>query len=66
MEKALTMWGKFLREEMFLFLKNSINITIELTNVFFLFLLSKLFKLLINLQTVSSIFYDVLQGVFQI
>lgn len=60
------MWGKFLREEMFLFLKNSINITIELTNVFFLFLLSKLFKLLINLQTVSSIFYDVLQGVFQI
>lgn len=60
------MWGKFLIEEMFLFLKNSINITIELTNVFFLFLLSKLFKLLINLQTVSSIFYDVLQGVFQI
>lgn len=60
------MWGKFLREEMFLFLKNSINITIELTNVFFLFLLSKLFKRLINLQTVSSIFYDVLQGVFQI
>lgn len=60
------MWGKFLREEMFLFLKNSINRTIALANVFFLFLLSKLFKPLINLQSVSSIFYDVLQGVFQI
>lgn len=59
-------WGKFLREEMFWFLKNSINITIELRNVFFLFLLSKLFKQFINLQSVSSIFYDVLQGVFQI
>lgn len=60
------MWGKFLGEEMFWFLKNSINITIELRNVFFLFLLSKLFKQFINLQSVSSIFYDVLQGVFQI
>lgn len=63
---ALTIWDKFLRETMFSFLKNSINTTRKLTNVCFLFLLSKLFKPLINLQAGSSIFYDVLQGVFQI
>lgn len=39
MGKSLMMWGKFLREEMFLFLKNSINIRTELTNIFLVFAL---------------------------
>lgn len=60
----LTVWDKFLRETVFSVLKNSINTTMELTNVFFL--LSELFKPLINLQSVSSALYDVLPGVFQI
>lgn len=60
----LTAWAHFLRETMFSFLKNSVNTTMELTNVFSL--LSKLFKPLINLESVSSGFYDVLPGVFQI